>query len=271
VPGDLTRILSDIHFGDRASRVDRLTQIRPLADVDQLVLNGDTLDTRPGRWPQHTLDCRSAVDAFVGNTPAAVTMLTGNHDPDFSPHHVLALAGGRVLVTHGDIVFDEIVPWGRDAPVIRRKIAAALAELPAHERDIPAQRFRIWRQVAATIPQRHQSERHGLKYALRFAADTIWPPMRILRILRAWREHPQRIGEFARAHWPDANYLIVGHTHRPGVSRLPDGRVVINTGSFCPPLGGLAVDITGRALSVRRVEHQDDEFRVGDTLANFGL
>jgi len=49
VPPAVTRIFSDLHFGDRASRARRLAQLRPLLDgVDALVLNGDTLDTRPG-------------------------------------------------------------------------------------------------------------------------------------------------------------------------------------------------------------------------------
>src|SRR3954466_6212027 len=60
VPAKLTRIFSDVHFGDRASRVDRLAQLRPLLDgVDQLVLNGDTMDTRPGPRPQYTSACRA--------------------------------------------------------------------------------------------------------------------------------------------------------------------------------------------------------------------
>ncbi|MBC7369402.1 MAG: hypothetical protein H7343_21760, partial [Undibacterium sp.] len=41
VPG-LTRILSDLHYGDRASRLLSLGQLRPLLDgPDHVVLNGD--------------------------------------------------------------------------------------------------------------------------------------------------------------------------------------------------------------------------------------
>jgi hypothetical protein len=38
---------------------------------------------------------------------------------------------------------------------------------------------------------------------------------------------------------------------------------VINTGSFCPPLGACAVDLTDGELQVRTVELRAGEFRPG--------
>src|SRR5688500_8641847 len=131
VPGKFTRILSDIHYGDRASRVDRLTQLRPLLDgVTHVVLNGDTLDTRPGPLPAHTAECRAAVSALFPREVVTSTFLTGNHDADFCPLHHLDLAGGEVFVTHGDIFFADIVPWSRDAALISRRIAEELRSVP---------------------------------------------------------------------------------------------------------------------------------------------
>ena len=272
VPSKLTRILSDLHYGDRASRIDRLAQLRPLiGESDALVLNGDTLDTRPGPAPAHTAACRGEVQAFVAAVGQPVTLLTGNHDPDFSQEHAVELAGGRVVVTHGDIVFEDIVPWGLDAPLIRTRIAAALAALPPAERTDLQKRFAIWRQVAAGIPQRHQSERNGLKYLVRFLADTVWPPLRVVRILRAWRIYPPLVAELARTYWPHAKFIVVGHTHRPGVWRQPGGVTVINTGSFCPPLGGSAVDVTATRVVVRRIGLEAGEFRAREVLAEFPL
>jgi len=272
VPGPLIRILSDLHFGDRASRVDRLPQLRPLlAGVSHLVLNGDTMDTRPGPFPAHTAECLAAVGAFFPGEVATTTFLTGNHDADFSPHHHLTLAASNVFLTHGDLLFDDIVPWSLDAPLIGRLIAAELASTPAelhHDLDC---RLGIFRRVAAAIPQRHQSERHSLKYALRFLADTVWPPLKILRILRAWRETPARAAALARRHRPAARFIVTGHTHRPGVWPSVDGVTVINTGSFCPPLGGTCVDLAGGVLTVRRVELSRGEFRPGGPVAEFPL
>ena len=52
---ELIRIISDVHFADRGSRVRSLGQLRPLLEgATLLVLNGDTLDTRPDRHAQRT-------------------------------------------------------------------------------------------------------------------------------------------------------------------------------------------------------------------------
>lgn len=271
VAGATLRILSDIHFGDRASQVDRLAQLEPLrSGVDCLVLNGDTLDTRRGPRPEHTAACRSELEAFAASG-GGVSLLSGNHDPDVSPDCLLELAGGQVVVTHGDIFFDDIVPWGQDRHSIRKQIAAALAGHPHRGHVSLDDRFSIWRRVAANVPQRHQSERNPVKYALLFAVDTVWPPLRVFRILRAWRMAPRLAARFAREHWPGARFIVVGHTHRPGIWAVPQGPVVVNTGSFCPPAGGFAAEVSATALRVRRVRRSRGAFHPGEIVAEYRL
>lgn len=271
VAGKILRIFSDIHYGDHASQVDRLEQLHPLLKgVDQVVLNGDTVDTREGPRPDYTAACREEVQAFAANGPG-VLLLSGNHDPDLTQQHHVALAGGQVVVTHGDIFFDNIVPWGLDRHMIRTRIAAALAQPPHFGRVNLEERFAIWRRVAASMRQRHQSERNPLKYAFLFALDTVWPPLRVFRILRTWKVAPRVASQFAREHWPAARFIVVGHTHRAGVWSFPDGPVVINTGSFCPPGGGLTVDVEAAVLRVRRLQRVEGEFRPGAVVAEFLL
>lgn len=268
----LTRIFSDIHYGDRASRVTRLAQLQPLLDgVDHLVLNGDTLDTRPGPMPDYTARLRADLDTFTALAGRPITFLTGNHDPDLTAHHALDLAAGQVFVTHGDILFDDIVPWGRDVPAIKRLLAAELATVPAGVFERLEDHLALWRRVCALIPQRHQSERNLLKYAFRFAADTVWPPTRVFRVLAAWQRAPGLAAALARRHRPQARFVLTGHTHRPGLWRRADGITVINTGSFCPPTGGCIVDLTPRHLCVRRTESRRGEFHPGGVLADFAL
>jgi len=272
VSAGLIRIFSDIHFGDRASRVDRLAQLRPLLDgVDHAILNGDSLDTRPGPSPGHTAACRSEVQAFFPAVCAQATFLTGNHDADFSPHHALDLAGGDVFVVHGDVFFDNIVPWSQDVPLIERRIAAELEGLPVSLHHDFDQRLALFRRVAASIPQRHQSERNRLKYAWHYLADTVWPPLRMLRVFQAWRHAPSQAAAMTKRHRPAARFVIAGHTHRPGIWPDAHGITVINTGSFCPPLGGAVVDLTSEQLIVRQVKFFRGEFQVGATLAAFPL
>jgi len=272
VPGELTRIFSDIHYGDRASRVDRLDQLRPLLNgVTHLVLNGDTLDTRPGPLPVHTDECRAAVSKFFSSEVKKVTFLTGNHDADFSPLHHLDLADGKVFVIHGDIFFDDIVPWSNDAALIGRRIAEELRTLPPELHYHLDHRLGVLRRVAASIPQRHQSERNRLKHALHFVADSVWPPLRTFRVLRAWRTTPTRAVALAQRHRPAAQFILSGHTHRPGIWATSPGVTVINTGSFCPPLGGYVVDLAEDRLAVRRIDFRAGEFWAGDVFAEFPL
>jgi predicted phosphodiesterase len=272
VPAELTRIISDLHFGDRASRVHRLDQLAPLlAGVSHLVLNGDTLDTRPSADPLHAEQCRAAVAGFFPRHVGRVTFVTGNHDADFSPHHHLDLAGGAVFATHGDILFDDLVPWSQDARAAGRHIKEELHRLPPGRRLELDPRLAVFRRVAMAIPQRHQSEKNRLRYALQYLADTVWPPHRVFLVIHAWRVMPARAATLLRRHRPQARFIVTGHTHRAGLWHMPDGIVVINTGSFTLPIGACAVDLTAGTLTVRRIDLRADRFAPGAIIAAFPL
>lgn len=267
-----TRIISDLHYGDRASRVKRLRQIAPLLDgPGRIVVNGDSLDTRMGDHPARTVALRDEVLAFFARESPEAQLLTGNHDNDISPDHALDLAGGAVFVTHGDVLFDEIVPWGRDVPLIRRLMAEAWAARPPGDRASLEHRLQVLRSVASRLPQRHQVEPNLVKYIRSYLADTMWPPDRALRILHTWRTAPARAAALLEAHRPAARFAVIGHLHKPGVWAQPGGRVVINTGSFCPPLGGAVVDLHADRLVVRRHREVRGEFRPEEVLAEFAL
>jgi predicted phosphodiesterase len=267
-----TRIFSDIHYGDRSSQARSLAQLAPLLQGPAaLVLNGDTLDTRPGPDPELTAERRAEVEAFFPRHVPEVTFLTGNHDANLTSHHALDLADGEIFLTHGDILYDDLVPWSQDAPLIRQRLAAEYSVLSPAQRDDLGTRLALYRRVVMTIPQRHQSERNPVKFALQFANDTIWPPSRLVRILRSWSAMPGLAATLARNHRPHAKFIIIGHTHRPGIWRQPDGLVVINTGSFSRPLGGCVVDVEPGRLVVRRIKAKRGEFRPGRVLAEFAL
>jgi predicted phosphodiesterase len=263
------RIISDLHYGDRASGVRDLVQLQPLGEgAAELILNGDTLDTRPGPNPAITRELRETVLAFAHSGPAPIRLLTGNHDPDISTAHLHELAAGRVLLTHGDVVYENMVPWGQDADLAGRLVAGERERIIATSLEDHLLAHRL---AAAAIPQRHQTEHRGWQYLKSFVADTVWPPDRIPRILRAWTELPERGARLLRAHRPHARCLIVGHTHWPGWWRRADGLLIINTGSFCPPLGCRVVEISGDRLTLRRVVRRQDRFHPGVVLAEFDL
>jgi predicted phosphodiesterase len=272
VAGPLTRVISDVHFADRSSRVRSLGQLDPLLEgVSALVMNGDTLDTRMGKRPQWTEERRQEVLAYFRSAGIPVTLLTGNHDPDISAVHSEELEGGRVFVTHGDVMFDDIVPWSTEASRIRARIAEALSSLPAGTAGTFEGRVAAFRRVAAALPQRHQSERNFFKYAARLAGDTVWPPTRALTILRAWRSVPSLAAALAAEHRPRAQVVVVGHTHKPGAWKTPGGTAVINSGAFCVPFGAYAVDIRGGVVRAVRLEARRGSYRPGRVVAEYPL
>jgi hypothetical protein len=62
---EVIRIFSDLHYGDRSSRITRLAALAPLAEgAAAVIVNGDSLDTRPGPHPAFTATCRAEVQAF---------------------------------------------------------------------------------------------------------------------------------------------------------------------------------------------------------------
>ena len=154
---------------------------------------------------------------------------------------------------------------------MRILLAAALQALGTSGEPTLEERLAALRAVAASVHQRHQSERNPVRYALRYIADTIWPPHRAVFMVRAWSEAPRRAEALVRRHRPGARFVLMGHTHRPGVWRTGTGPVIVNTGTFCPPFGSLAVDLTPGQLKVRRIERQGGEFRAGATVAEFSL
>ncbi len=272
MPGETIRILSDIHYGEHASRVRSLGQLRPLFEgATRLIVNGDTLDTRPGPNPGETSQAREEVRAFFGSIGAPVTFLTGNHDPDFSGEVLADLADGRVLVTHGDILFADIVPWGQDSPLIRSRLLQEQSVIAPWGTLTLEERLAVHRKVAATIPQRHQAETDFFRYAVRFLKDTIWPPSRIATVIRAWRNAPRLAAALLERDRPAARFAILGHTHHRGVWRVSPRATVINTGAFCWPSGSYAVDLLPSRLVVRLVNARGGEFRLGSPVAEFAL
>jgi predicted phosphodiesterase len=272
VTPSLTRILSDLHYGEHACRLRHLSGLEPLLKgVGHLILNGDSVDTRPGPHPARTAGWRAELGQFLGQVGAMTTVLTGNHDADLSTRHHLVLAEGRVFVTHGDLCFPDIVPWSQDAPAIRRRITAELARHPVPAAGELDHLLGVFRRVAGEVPQRHHAEPHRGKYAVRYLVDTVWPPARLFRVLHTWQQAPDLAFALGQRHLPGARLIVCGHTHRPGIWRHPDGRVHVNTGSFCPPLGALCVDLVSNVARIRRVKFRRGEAHPGRCLAEIPL
>lgn len=262
------RILSDLHLFDADSRIRNPEQLAPLfAGVDHLVLNGDTCDTERD-LPAAELD--HLLEFFRARLPR-VTFLTGNHDPAISEQHELLLANGEVWVTHGDVLFAEATPWSTLRDELARRIDLQLAAAPAAERHTVATRLQAHRAACRNLPREFDQRATSTLARLNRLRITLFPPRKIIAMLRAWRDTPRLATDLAAAQRPSARVIITGHIHHPGVWTRPCGRVVINTGAFGPPRGALLVDLHAGVLNVRKVTQRGSDFHPGARVAEIAL
>jgi len=271
VVAEVTRILSDLHYGDPSSRVRRLDALGPLfAGADRIVFNGDSLETRPSPGSAETDAFRAEFIEFTRRAVPRCTVVTGNHDPDVSAIHHLELLGGLVFITHGEVLFDDLVPWSRELSQIRDLFREELAALPPSRRAVPDERLAAAKRACARLKLAdHPYPRHAWGRVLR-TVRIFWPPRRTWAIFRAWRELPGRAVAFAREYRQGVRFVVVGHTHRPGVWFRSDV-VVINTGSFQPPFGCYAVDVSIEQIVVREVRRSGGRLDFGRVVAAFAL
>jgi predicted phosphodiesterase len=265
-----TRILSDLHYRDPGSTAQSPAALNPLLrETERLVLNGDTLDTVVPSLRQHWDELRN----HFKNTCAETTFISGNHDPDISEVAELSLADDRIWVTHGDVFFDSIAPWSRQRIEIDRRLAVLREGRDASTLASVETRLHLNRVACLDLRDPEEFFQPGLLAQSRRLARTLIPPTRILSMLHTWRNTPRIVAALARAQRPRARVVVLGHTHYPGVWRVPGSPdiTVINTGSFSRPFGGLAVDVEGSSIQVVRVTRKGGEFRTSGIVADITL
>lgn len=265
----MLRILSDLHVFDFHGQIRDFRQLEPLlVGVKTLVLNGDCCEMRRGV----AMPDVAGLQRFFRERVAEVIFVTGNHDPDISDIHELLLSDGRVWVTHGDVCFDDLTPWSRQRPELRRVVNELLArDSTADYRELGA-RFRIAREATRIVGTAIDPAATGFRAQLHRFWDTFFPPGQVLAMLQAWRELPVSAAALALAQRPSAQVVVTGHVHFPGVWIQPPGPTVINTGSFFSPLGGHLVDLTDNdRVHVRRIRQQRGQFEPGHQIAEIFL
>ena len=267
---DPTIIISDLHLGHRASQVRNAEELVPiLKEARSVIFNGDTVEMRtPVDRPvgRHMAAVIARLCHSIGCRPA---FINGNHDPAVSKIDHLDLMDGRILVTHGDILFLGVAPWSRKALAYRKIHLRALANLGPdalmnfEKRLLAAKRTSIKLQLL----ERPVTE-HSKAPKLTVLVQQLWPPHRPFMILRAWLQTPTLAARLCDLFRPNAKYVIVGHTHYPGVwKRGPF--TVINTGSYVLHFGALAVLLEGESIEIRKVIKQKQGFALGRRVARF--
>ena len=252
------RIISDLHWGHKASLVRDADTLRPISEgADLLVFNGDSVEEKYGKSPKHInspLPTGDQLRAIAAGWGIPTLFITGNHDPLISEHHVLELAD--ILITHGDGSFSSITPWSQQAQDLEDHLKRIIDDPPPKSLHDYLGKIKKAAMETQLDSSRYDPTVWGRLQILFRAAC---PPTRVLKIISCWKKMPQvtvnRLKEFGCS----PRIAIIGHTHKQGMTSYA-GTLVINTGSFFQWPGALAVDITEKSLEVISIRKRRDSF-----------
>lgn len=225
------RILSDLHLGHKISRIERVESLRPLiAGMGTVIFNGDTWQELARPFRERSEAMLRDLRALCAEEGAEAVFLPGNHDPGWEGPGWVELAGGRVVVTHGDALLWDSSPWKREILRSGRHVAELWDAHPAAEHD-PHERIAVAREVARDLCSVEYPV--GRRFLQR-AWDAAMPPTRALKMIESWIYQGDAGAEFCRRYFPRAEMLVIGHFHHAGMWRR-GGRTVVDTGSFMNP------------------------------------
>jgi predicted phosphodiesterase len=263
------RILSDLHFGHPASVVEHAEQLIPLfQDVKTVIFNGDTVELRYIRGRRIGMRNSVLMREACLSARARPVFINGNHDPMLSELCHVDLVGGAVLVTHGDLLFHDISPWSHDAELIAEAHTRELEGLKDDAFHDFEKRLKASKRAALSIQLHRTGMRRDSLAAIRTVLRECWPPWRPFQVFHSWAVTPARADALAHTFRPRASFVLIGHTHFSGWWRR-GARTIINTGSFLPLSGRMAVDVAGDTLTVRPILLERKMFKAGEPVMKF--
>lgn len=225
------RVLSDLHLGHKVSRITQVSALRPLiAGAGTIVFNGDTWQELARPFYERSASMLEELKSLCREEGAEVVFLSGNHDPGWPGKGWLELAGGRILITHGDTLLFDGSPWKREILVNGKRVMELWDEHPAATHDVE-ERLRVARKIARELSSvEHPTGRKLLHRAW----DAVVPPRRAVKMIEAWLTQGGQGAKFCETYFPQAEMLVIGHFHHQGCW-LKNGKRIINTGSFMAP------------------------------------
>lgn len=240
------RVVSDWHLGHPGSAIRSIKQVaHELAGIGTLVMAGDGREALYRSWRQEGDSLWRDLEKVCELQGIKLVALTGNHDPDASGEGWLKLDGGRIFITHGDVVYDTASPWSRHLCEHREAVTDYLMANPP---DTLLQRW----QNAISVGRMLRPSQSESRHLFHFVKRSLWPPSRLWEIGKAWTGFISESGRFLEQYVPEAEVMICGHFHRGG-QFLTGGRRILNTGSQMKFCRGYAVDFDGEELVFRRV------------------
>jgi predicted phosphodiesterase len=256
------RILSDLHLGHRVSRIAQVASLRPLiAGAGTVIFNGDTWQELARLFKESSAAMLQELRELCAAEGAEAVFLPGNHDPGWEGAGWAELAGGRILVVHGDALFAEGSPWSREAFSRGEQVRQLWAEHRDAEHD-PAERILLARKIAVALRTVEYPRGKRLWHRV---LEAVRPPRRAWQMLRVWALQAEAAATFAGQYFPKAEVIIIGHFHRAGIWRRK-GRLVINTGSYMNPGAALWAEYAAGVLSCGKVDERAEPYTLGKKL-----
>jgi UDP-2,3-diacylglucosamine pyrophosphatase LpxH len=261
------RILSDLHLGHRVSRIASAESLRPLiAGAGTVIFNGDTWQELARQLRGRSAEMLDDLKRICAEEGAKPVFLSGNHDPGWPGPGWVELAGGKILITHGDALFPEGSPWSREA-LTRQEQVGELWKRYASVIDEPAERIALAREMALVL---RAAEYPKGKRLWQRALDAVRPPRRAFEMLRVWATQADAAADFAERYFPRAEVVIKGHFHHSGIWRKR-GRLVINLGAFMTPCRAMWAEYDGGLLRCGKVDERGPDYRLGQVTGAWRL
>ncbi len=267
------RIVSDLHVGHHASVIEDISTARALTeDVDRLIFNGDTLELMYGDLNSSHYNATKQKELFDRETASwgiKIDLVTGNHDPSISDTHSLSICDNQIFITHGDSLFKEVAPWSSNVKNLSISSSRINVQQTGRPEDLHAY-LAQFKQVSIDAHKLEDGYNPTLWGKTKILLHQAWPPTTPFKILSCWRQVPDRAISLAKRFGLDHKFIVVGHTHNPGVWQR-DGRIVINLGAYFPWPGARCIDIDGRQLVVRKISKRNNRIALGKAIATFQL
>jgi len=256
------RVLSDLHLGHKISRVSQITALRPLiAGAGTVIFNGDTWQELARPFYDRSLEMLNGLHSLCREEGATTVFLSGNHDPGWPGPGWVELAGGRIVITHGDALLFDGSPWKREILVSGERVMQLWNQHLQADRLIE-ERLRVAREIARELCSvEHPTGRHFIQRAW----DAVMPPGRAVKMIEAWAIQGSAGAQFCETYFPKAEVLVIGHFHREG-HWLRKGRLIINSGSFMAPGRAHWVEWKDGVLSRGEIDESPESCRKGRIL-----
>jgi UDP-2,3-diacylglucosamine pyrophosphatase LpxH len=259
------RILSDLHLGHKLSRIESVSALRPLiAGAGTVVFNGDTWQELAEPFRVRSAAMLEELKALCASEGVETVFLSGNHDPGWQGPGWVELAGGRIVVTHGDALMFAGSPWKREILVSGKRVHELWQKHPDAGHDAAA-RIDLAREIAFELCSvEYPLGRHFIQRAW----DAVVPPQRALKMLESWFTQAAAGARFCEQYFPDAEVLVIGHFHHHGCWTR-NQRLVIDTGSFASPGRAHWVEWNDGWLTRGEIEESPGHCRIGRNLGTW--